>query len=65
MKITFDARRLEYCQNRLRNKTKDDFFFLSNYLIIYIERKIAEKFDTDSIIDEVYDRKECRASIKV
>ena len=41
------------------------FFFLSNYLIIYIERKIAEKFDTDSIIDEVYDMKECRASIKV
>jgi len=32
--------------------------FLDDYLIIYIERMIFEKFDTYFIIDEVYDMKE-------
>ncbi|XP_057760203.1 uncharacterized protein LOC130980557 [Arachis stenosperma] len=41
--------------NRLRNKIEDEF--LTNCLLIYIEKKIAERFDTDSIIDEFYDMK--------
>ena len=32
--------------------------FLVDCLITYIERKIAEKFDTNLIIDEFYDMKE-------
>lgn len=34
---------------------KDEF--LADCLITYIKRKIAEKFDTDSIVDEFYDMK--------
>lgn len=34
---------------------KDEF--LTNYLITYIAKRIAKKFDTNSIIDEVYDMK--------
>ncbi|XP_015969634.1 uncharacterized protein LOC107493071 [Arachis duranensis] len=45
-------------KNRLRNKMKDEF--LANCLLIYIEKKIAERFDTDSIIDEFYDMKNRR-----
>ena len=30
----------------------------------YIERKIAEKFNTDFIIDELYNMKECRARLR-
>ncbi|QHN84741.1 Zinc finger MYM-type protein [Arachis hypogaea] len=42
-------------KNRLRNKMEDEF--LANCLLIYIEKKIAERFDTDSIIDKFYDMK--------
>lgn len=38
--------------------------FLVDCLITYIERKISEKFDTDSINDEFYDIKECRAQLR-
>ncbi|XP_057734502.1 inositol oxygenase 4-like [Arachis stenosperma] len=41
-------------KNRLRNKIEDEI--LTNCLLIYIE-KIAERFDTDSIINEFYDIK--------
>ncbi|GMJ10081.1 hypothetical protein like AT1G19260 [Hibiscus trionum] len=34
----------------LRNKMEDDF--LSDYLIVYIEKEIAEKFTNNSIIDD-------------
>ena len=48
--------------NRFRNKMEDEF--LVDCLITYIERKISEKFDTDSINDEFYDIKECRAQLR-
>jgi len=35
-------------------------FFLIDCLITYAERGIAEKFDTDSIFDEIYDANEVR-----
>ncbi|XP_015946355.1 uncharacterized protein LOC107471406 [Arachis duranensis] len=50
-------------KNRLRNKMEDEF--LANCLLIYIEKKIAERFDTDSIIDEFYDMKNQRVYLTV
>ena len=35
-----------------RNKIKNEF--LAYFLMIYIERKLAENIDLDSIIDEFY-----------
>ena len=43
---------IKIVKNRLKNKMKDEF--IAHYLITNIERKIAENFDTDSIIDEFY-----------
>ncbi|XP_059456615.1 uncharacterized protein LOC132186648 [Corylus avellana] len=40
---------MKIVKTRLRNKMDDDF--LANSLVIYIERKIAESFDLDSILD--------------
>ena len=37
-------------KNRLRNKMSDDN--LANSLVVYIEKEIAEKFDSESIIEE-------------
>ena len=45
-------------KTRLRNKMEDDF--LTNSLIMYIEREIAEKLSIDSIIDDFRDLKERR-----
>ena len=36
---------------RLRNKMEDEF--LSDNLVVYIEREIAENFTTDSILDDL------------
>ena len=47
---------------RLRNRMKDDF--LANYLIVYIEKEIAERFTIDMIIDDFYSMKERRAQLK-
>ncbi|XP_071728969.1 uncharacterized protein [Rutidosis leptorrhynchoides] len=41
---------MKICKNRLRNKMSDDF--LADNLVVYIEREIAEKFDSDSVIDD-------------
>ncbi|XP_057739903.1 uncharacterized protein LOC130957012 [Arachis stenosperma] len=49
-------------KNRLINKMEDEFF--TNYLLIYIMKKIAERFDTDSIIDEFYDMKNRRVPLR-
>ncbi|XP_057740547.1 uncharacterized protein LOC130957720 [Arachis stenosperma] len=49
-------------KNRLRNKMEDEL--LANCLLIYIEKKIAERFDTDSIIDEFYDMKNRRVPLR-
>jgi hypothetical protein len=37
--------------------------FLANYLIVYIEKEIAERFTIDMIIDEFYYMKERRAQL--
>ncbi|XP_015961674.1 uncharacterized protein LOC107485624 [Arachis duranensis] len=49
-------------KNRFRNKMEDEL--LANCLLIYIEKKIAERFDTDSIIDEFYDTKNRRVPLR-
>jgi len=41
---------------------KDDF--LANYLIVYIEKEIAERFTINMIIDYFYSMKERRAQLK-
>ena len=43
-------------KNRLRNKMEDDF--LMDSMILYIEKEIATKFGTESIIDDFRDFKE-------
>ena len=53
---SFSAMRI--VKTRLRNKMEDDF--LTNSLIMYIEREIAEKLSIDSIIDDFRDLKERR-----
>ena len=45
-------------KNRLRNKMEDDF--LMDSMILYIEKEIAAKFGTESIIDDFQDLKERR-----
>ena len=47
---------------RLRNQMEDDF--LANYLIIYVEKEIAERFTIDIIINDFYSMKERRAQLK-
>jgi hypothetical protein len=41
---------MKITKTRLRNKMEDDF--LRNCLVLYIERAIAMKVTTDSIIDD-------------
>ncbi|CAL8990007.1 unnamed protein product [Prunus brigantina] len=53
---SFSAMRI--IKTRLRNKMEDEF--LTDSLIMYIEREIAEKFSIDSIIDGFRDMKERR-----
>ena len=50
---SFSAMRI--VKTRLRNKMEDDF--LTNSLIMYIEREIAEKLSIDSIINDFKDLK--------
>jgi len=49
-------------KTRLRNRMENDF--LANYLIVYIEKEIAERFTIDMIIDDFYYMKERRAQLK-
>jgi hypothetical protein len=49
-------------KTRLHNRMEDDF--LVNYLIVYIEKEIAERFTIDMIIDDFYFMKERRAQLK-
>jgi hypothetical protein len=46
---------------RLCNRMEDDF--LANYLIVYIEKEISERFTINMIIDNFYSMKE-RAQLK-
>ena len=41
---------MKIVKNDLRNKMGDEF--LANCMVVYIERDIAESFDTDSIIED-------------
>ena len=49
---------MKIVKTRLRNKMEDDF--LTDSLIMYIEKEIVEKFDIDSIIDDFHDMQERR-----
>jgi len=44
--------RLIRFKTRLRNRMEDDF--LADYLIVYIEKEIAERFTIDMTIDDFY-----------
>ena len=46
---------MKLLKTRLRNKMEDNF--LRDCMIVYIEREIAMKFTTDSIIDDLYAKK--------
>jgi len=48
-------------KNRLRNKMSDEF--LANNLVIYVEREIADTFDSSSVIDEFKELKGRRAEL--
>ena len=51
---------MKIVKTSLRNKMEDDF--LTDSLIMYIEKEIAEKFSIDSIIDDFRDMQERRVS---
>ena len=53
---------IKIVKTSLRNRIEDDF--LVNYLIIYIEKEIAERFTIDMISDGLYSMKERRAQLK-
>jgi len=53
---------MKIVKTRLHNRMEDDF--LANYLIVYIEKEIAERFIIDMIIDDFYSMKERRAQLK-
>jgi hypothetical protein len=38
--------------------------FLADYLIVYIEKEVAERFSIDMIIDDFYCMKERRVQLK-
>jgi hypothetical protein len=48
---------MKIVKTRLHNKMENEF--LANSLIVYIERKIAESFNLDSILDDFVSLK-CR-----
>jgi len=54
---TFSA--MKIVKIRFHNQMEDDF--LANYLIVYIQKEIAERFTIDMIIDDFYSMKERRA----
>ncbi|GAV56774.1 Dimer_Tnp_hAT domain-containing protein/DUF4371 domain-containing protein [Cephalotus follicularis] len=53
---------IKIVETRLRNKIEDEY--LTDYLVTYIEKRTATQFSTDSIIDDFYDVKECRARLR-
>nr|GFA89745.1 zinc finger MYM-type protein 1-like [Tanacetum cinerariifolium] len=52
---------MKICKTRLRNRMSDDF--LADSLVVYIEKEVAENFDSDSIIDEFKKLKGRRANL--
>ena len=59
IKRAFSATKI--VKTKLRNKMEDDF--LVDYLVIYIEKEIAENFSIDKIIDDFYSLKERRVQL--
>jgi len=53
---------MKIVKTRLGNQKENDF--LVNYLIVYIEKEIAERFIIDMIIDVFYFMKKRRAQLK-
>ena len=53
---------MKLLKTRLRNKMEDDF--PRDCMIIYIEWEIAMKFTTDSIIDDLYAKKNRKVRLK-
>ncbi|XP_028098458.1 uncharacterized protein LOC114298153, partial [Camellia sinensis] len=52
---------MKIVKSRLRNKMEDEF--LTNSLLVYIEKEIAENFTTESIIEDFRDMKERRVPL--
>jgi len=50
---------MKIIKTRLLNRIENDF--LANYLIVYIEKEIIERFTIDMIIDDLYSMKKQRA----
>ena len=53
---------MKFLKTRLRNKIEDEF--LRDCMLIYIEREIAIKFTIDSIIDDLYAKKNRKVRLK-
>ncbi|XVE72215.1 hypothetical protein DITRI_Ditri11bG0021600 [Diplodiscus trichospermus] len=53
---------MKIIMTKLRNKMEDGF--LNDFLIAYIEKEIAAKFNIESIIDEFSSMKERRAQFR-
>jgi hypothetical protein len=53
---------MKIVKTRLRNQMENDF--LANYLIVYIEKEIVERFTINMIIDDFYSMKERRVQLK-
>nr|KYP64740.1 Zinc finger MYM-type protein 1 [Cajanus cajan] len=53
---------MKIIKTSLRNKMEDGF--LTDYMIVYIEKEIARRFTTDMIIDDFYFMKQRRAQLK-
>jgi hypothetical protein len=52
---------MKIVKTRLLNRMGNDF--LVNYLIVYIEKEIVERFTIDMIIDDLYSMKERRGQL--
>jgi hypothetical protein len=52
---------MEIVNTQLRNKMEDDF--LANSLVLYIEREIAESFDSNSIFDDFVLLRDCKVQL--
>jgi hypothetical protein len=60
IKRAFSA--IKHVKTVFRNKIKDEF--LEYFMMIYIERELAEDIDSDSIIDEFYSIKYERVQLR-
>ncbi|XP_074265174.1 uncharacterized protein LOC141587599 [Silene latifolia] len=54
---------MKLIKTALRNHMEDGY--LTDSLIVYVEKGIAKEFDIDSIIDEFASKKNCRSLLKI